>query len=547
MSAPVYDFSKCPRCGSKTVKAESWSGNDSTFWLTCVSCNTYIDTYRPQEHQYMLHEDTHRIKGNFGGYGSGKTLTDQKEVAKHLFITQNANVVVGANVSSQYEQTIKREMENDLPSFFVERVSVQDKYMDFKNGARLMWRSLDDPGKLRSLNLSMYLIIEGSESTNEVFTQLNTRLRNTNAIIYETDSYGNKVEYLNEETGKVSFKILHDWRQGIIESNPDSGYIRTDILMVSDKIHQFGLPTDAEVYDQDENKIDSMISSYVTATRANKYLPDDYEDTFKNRPTWWKRRYLKGSFQFAEGLVYPEYFQAIVDPFEIPDHWLRMIAFDYGLSDRAVFAYGAIDPEKGVVYIYKAPATENMDIEGLANIYSRESSDIPQGGLAFPPIIDPKSGPKRDYQKRSLIDRFHEYGIHFEPGVVSVETRIMQMNAYIRTGKLKIFSTCTELINELRDYKFPEKTLDNVSSRNLNKPVDKNNHSINPVEWIVCRLPRDPKNLLMGVYNYEGVSYDDYEEKQDKKSVEMWQFADDDTNFYSSDGFQTPDFNIFNL
>lgn len=534
------DFSKCPRCGSPTEKAQSISGDDSTFWLTCTRCNTYIDTYVPQPHQYALHADPHKIKGNFGGYGSGKTLTDQKEVIKHMLITPKANVLVGANVSHQYEQTIKRELEADVPAAFVHKYHVQDKYMDFENRARLMWRSFDDPGKLRSLNLSMYLIVEGSETTNEVFTQLNTRLRNTAAIKFKRDEYGNPVTY-KDENGDEKFIIENDWRQGIIESNPDSGYIRTDVLLYSDKIHQFGMVP--EVYDQDPDTIDPQIASFVTATKANKYLPADYEDTFVNRPEWWKRRYLKGSFQFSEGLVYPQYFNTIIDPFEIPDHWLRMIAFDYGLSDRAVYVFGAIDPVKGILYIYKQIATENMDIDQLADLYKQGTSDIPAGGLAFTPIIDPKSGAKRDYHKKSLISQFLERGILFEPGTISVETRVLQTNAYINSGKVKIFSSCTELIGELREYKFPAKTLDKDGGKNMDKPMDKNNHSINPLEWIITRLPQNPKNILFGVYNHEGKEITEEEQVHAETS---WQLAD--TSYNDSmeyDEFTTPSFNVW--
>lgn len=34
--------------------------------------------------------DAHKLKGNFGGYGSGKTLTDVQEALKHLIVRPNA-------------------------------------------------------------------------------------------------------------------------------------------------------------------------------------------------------------------------------------------------------------------------------------------------------------------------------------------------------------------------------------------------------------------------------------------------------------------------
>lgn len=457
---------------------------------------------------------------------------------KHMLITPNANVVVGANVAHQYEQTIKRELENDIPKSFIKNSSVQKNYIDLNNGARLMWRSLDDAGKLRSLNLSMFVIIEGSESTAEVFAQLKTRLRNTEALSYKRDENGEVA--LNSQGNPI---VEHDWRRGLVESNPDSGYIRTDILLPSDEIHQFG-DVEKDQYDQDPNRINRFTSSYITATSANRYLPPTYEEEqAENKPSWWVRRYLYGSFQFSEGLVYPMFSTTIVDPFQIEDHWLRVLAFDYGLSDRASFVMGAIDPKEGILYIYKNVTTENMNIQQLSELYRKTTFDVPQGGFAFPNLIDPKSGVKRDYNKRTLIDLFLEEGIYFEPGAINVDARVMRLNTYIESGRLKVFSDCTDLIEEMREYKFPPKTLDG-SSRNQDKPMDKNNHSINPLEWIVMRLPSDPTKIVQGVYNQQGKMPGDY---ADEAMDSVWQLSDESDSWNADVEFQLPSFDIYDL
>ena len=131
-------FDRCPRCGAPLAKATSWSGGDSEFWMECTICNTFVNTYVPQPHQEAFHKDAHTIAGNFGGYGTGKTTTSREEIYKHLFLTPNANVLIGAEVSSTYEQTIKREIEHDIPAAFVRDYSVQKAYMELRNGARIL-------------------------------------------------------------------------------------------------------------------------------------------------------------------------------------------------------------------------------------------------------------------------------------------------------------------------------------------------------------------------------------------------------------------------
>ena len=497
----IRDFSRCPRCQSPTTPTKSMNGAQSEYWLECTRCPTYINTYIPQAHQESVHRDSHRVIGNFGAYGTGKTTTSRQELLKHCLITPNANALVGANVTSQYEQTIKRELENDMPLAFVKGVSVQKAYIDLTNNARIMFRPFDNPDKLRSYNLTMYLIIEASEVKAEAYHQLNTRLRNTAAATYLRDENNDPI-YQYDSRGVGIPEIEYDWRKGIVESNPDSGWIRTEVLLPSIEIKQYGNIGDS--YDQNGVEISPYISSHIASTSTNKFLPKNFiEENSKNKPVWWIARYLYGSFTYAEGLVYPAAANCFVTPFEIPKNWRRIIGFDYGLSDDSVWLFGALDEEEGYLYIYKEVRTKDQDIDALAKLYHDNVTDIPSGGLLTPPIGDPKSLPKRDYNKRSLTDLFIEKGIYMQPGAVAVSARIFRLNSYLNSKRLRIFDTCESLRKELSEYKFPERSLERSAARS-DKPVDKNNHGINPLEWIVMALPDDPKNILKGVYDKFG-------------------------------------------
>ena len=138
----------------------------------------------------------------------------------------------------------------------------------------------------------------------------------------------------------------------------------------------------------------------------------------------------------------------------------------------------------------------NICTNKCIDIFKEAAKDIPIGGWYTVPIIDPKSN-KRDFNKKDLITHYSEYGVQFQPGYVNLEARIFRLNTYFETGKIKIFNTCTGLCKELREYKFPEKTLG--QTKNTDKPIDARNHSINPIEWMVMELPADP-HLLIEVY-----------------------------------------------
>lgn len=496
----LRNFKICPRCGAPTVPSTSWTGSPSEFWLECTECNTYINTYIPQKHQEEVHIDPHVYVGNFGAYGTGKTLTSREEVYKHAFITPNANILIGANVQSQYEQTIKRELEADIPAAFVSYYTIQKQYLDLVNGARIIYRPFDDANKLRSYNLSMFVGVESSEFKSEVYHQLKTRLRNNAASIPLRDELGNDL-YEYDERGQGIPLIASEWRKGIIESNPDSGWVRTDVLLASDKISTYGSVMDK--YDQTGLTKDPATSAHVASTDVNKFLPKNFiAEQVINKPKWWVARFIYGSFSYAEGLVYPSAIQHVVPTRPIPAEWRRIIAFDYGLRDDAVYMLGAVDPKEGILYFYKELRTSNMNIHELAQLYHNNVRDIPSGGLICQPIMDPKSGAKRGYDKDTLQNLFLQEGINFKLGYISVDARIMRLNTYLESGRLKIMDCCTGTIQELREYKFKLRTLDNPSAGD--KPEDKNNHGINAMEWITMELPSDPRNILHGAYDRFG-------------------------------------------
>lgn len=518
-------FHKCPRCGGPLEPATSISKQPSQFWFACTtpSCNTYINSYVPQEHQEKFHVDGTAISGNFGGFGTGKTTTSREEFYAHMFITPKGRTLIGANIAHQYENTIKIEIEQDFPLALVDSISIQKSLIRFKNGHTLMFRPLDDAGKLRSLNLSMFIVVEASEVNAEIFHQLKTRLRNTAAMKQLRDKHG-KLVY--EDIGKgVRVPVWeHNWTKGIIESNPDVNWIRSDVLLKSHYIQNNGRALD-QYFIVPENA-DHNISSHIASSDVNKFLPPNYiELNSKNKPAWWVKRYLLGSFSYSEGLVYPSAMDAVVEPYDIPRMWKRCVAFDYGLNDNFAYIYGAINQAEGKIVIYREDVGNNLNLESLAKIYHAGTADIPSGGFAFPPLIDQRSGARRDYDKKTLTSHFLDYNIAFMPAQMNVDARVYRLNTYFEQGRVEIFNTCKVLIEELREYKFQPKTLDG-STKASDKPIDKNNHCINPLEWIVMELPADPSKLIYGAFNGRGISL---EETREVRDIPVVPFALQDT------------------
>lgn len=430
-------------------------------------------------------------------------------IYKQIFLNPKGLILVGANVQSQYENTIKKELEGDIPKAFVKGYNNQKQKMDFYNGCSLIYRPFDDIGKLRSLNLSAWFMVEGSEVDPEAFTQLKSRLRNMGAAKYKgLDNKG--IPHYEAFRGK-----------GVVESNPEQGWLRDEFLDAADTIQQHG--SAVVKYASDPAKADKAISVHISSSDSNIYLPEDYiRDLCKNKPDWWVERYIFGSFEFANGLCCPKWKDSIVPAFEPPKEWVRLIAHDPGLVDPSAFVNAAVDDKEGIVYIYRDLQYKDMDVSQLYERWQKEIAfDITASQLYTQPIMDGKMHGRRMFtDKKTLDGMWAELGVFFQPGDISVKDRIWRMNTYFTTGRVKIMDNCLNLQREFKDYKYQ---VPKPGQPYKEIPYDRNNHSIDALSWILMKLPADPRNLMYGAYSRFG---EDLTKDKSVQSDEMWMFTD---------------------
>lgn len=153
----------CYRC---KVGKYVMPSNGQEWHLVCQECRAILFCYTPLPHQYNFHADDSKYRMYAGGYGSGKTTTAAAEMLKLVLTTPNGTSLIGAATYNQLEQTAQKTFLEMLPEDFIANRSIQKNYIDLTNGHRILFRSLDDEGKARSLNLTYWWInIIGSPKT----------------------------------------------------------------------------------------------------------------------------------------------------------------------------------------------------------------------------------------------------------------------------------------------------------------------------------------------------------------------------------------------
>ena len=229
------------------------------------------------DRQYELIDDKTRFLLITGSAGSGKTIFCCFKTIMYAVEHPKARVGVFRKTLPSLRETAWREIRELLIKFGIEfQENKSSAIITLNNGSTISFTPLDTDEKIRSLNLTAFWIVEASGVDYKIFTQLQTRLRNRAAIV--KDSQGHEIEH----------RFI-----GIVESNPEEGWIRDEFLLRSGKIFA-SRNVDISSYSKlKTKKPEKSYHSFLSASVDNKYLPKTFiSDMCVGKSEKWIRKYI---------------------------------------------------------------------------------------------------------------------------------------------------------------------------------------------------------------------------------------------------------------
>lgn len=166
---------------------------------------------------------------------------------------------------------------------------------------------------------------------------------------------------------------------------------------------------------------------------------------------------LEGEPAYGAGTVFDlDLKKVICEPFTIPETWKRCLGIDLGNAHRTGLVASAINPTDGCVYVYWEYANSGQTPEHYSSIIKKFDRDIP--------VILPVDGWQEKGVGITYYKAYHDEGLNVSPipfyntitvnGTkdTKVEYGLEEMRIRMLEGRLKIFSTCPELIKEMGMY-----------------------------------------------------------------------------------------------
>lgn len=410
-----------------------------------------------------------------GGFGSGKTVA---LVLRGLLLSQimpgNFGLIGRLTYPELRDTTQKTFFEFCPPDWYApENGGVWNKsenYIKLYNGSEIIFRHLDtiSEKELLSLNLGWFGIDQVEEISESVFLILQSRLRK------------------NEVARRYGFMVCnpagHNWLWH--RFHHDS----------KDKMENSAY-FDSTTYDNREN------------------LPDDYikgmEDSYSPEM---QKRFLLGSWDVFEGQVYIEFNKKthVINPFEIPQSWERIVSIDHGLVNPTAALWGATDQD-GNLFIYDEHYEAGKPVSYHAKMI-KEKSNKQKISIQ---IIDPSTRAKtreKDGFPFSVLQEYNDYGLYPIPGNNDRSAGINRIKEYLRVREsrlnpithelgspmLFIFRNCEHTIEEITKYSW--KKLRSLLPRNAPEETqDVDDHACDALRYMVmARWPATSRATLPG-------------------------------------------------
>lgn len=394
------------------------------------------EKYINDRHKYLLVE---------GSAGSGKTIFAVHKVILYALTHKNARIGVFRQTLPSLRMTAWLEIREALDNYGIPyKENKSEGVMTFPTGSTISFKGLDDPQKIRSLNLDYIYVEQAEEISKDVFNELESRVR-----------------------GKASMK---DYGQILMVITP-----ATKAHWIYKRFHLH----------KDDPKIEIIHFHYTD----NSFVGKEYIEFAEDRKKYDYENYIRltlGLWQDTGGLIYQNY--------DIKDS-ARGYEFytgccDFGYNNPSCFLLlGWFDGECYVVdEVYQSHLINHQFIAEVIKCLRKHNLTPNNVDTVYCDSAEP-----------DRIQEFCDYGFNAVGGIKNVNAKIEA----VKSCPLHISDKCVNTIREIESYTYQK----DKDGNDLDKPIKHNDHAMDALGYGVYgtvgilsadRLSKDP----VQIYSY---------------------------------------------
>jgi Terminase RNaseH-like domain len=213
-----------------------------------------------------------------------------------------------------------------------------------------------------------------------------------------------------------------------------------------------------------------VMASWEDAPHLSKEAKDELWNSI---PPFQRDARSKGIPQLGAGAIYPvPETDLLVDPFAIPVHWPQGYGMDVGWNCTAA-VWGALDRQSDVLYLTgehrRSQAEPSVNAVGIR-----------ARGEWIPGFIDPASRGRGQRDGEQLFMDYRNLGLKLQIADNGVESGLYGVWNRMSTGRLKVFRSMQNWLQEFRLYRRDEK----------GHVVKANDHLMDAMRYLESRIPQ---------------------------------------------------------
>jgi PBSX family phage terminase large subunit len=395
-----------------------------------------LNEFKPHKYQQLVLDAPERFINAIAGKQSGKTMVGPvwlcAEIYKNFEKGLRGDYLITAPTNKILEQAALPKFKDVMPKDWGEWKE-QRHCFELVWGDKIYVRSADEPKHIESMTLRAYWGDEAGQFKWEVHQNLMARV------------------------------AIHMGR-GLYTTTPyTANWLKRDVLKRAGRYNE-------KVVENGDKTI--AVINWTSAD--NPYFSKEEFERLKNvLPAAIFERDYCGKFTQLTGLVFPfDDEDYVVDAFEVPTEWKRTGGLDFGSSDPTACLSIAEDSTRvpSVFYVCREFYQSNVGQLSIVANFIKEEGLTRVGA---------------DGQSKQLISELvNAFGLGQITGISGpakdIESGCKRIYELLKTGRLKVFRNCRNLIEELGQYHYPSP---NDERPTPDKPVDYFNHAIDALRY----------------------------------------------------------------
>jgi hypothetical protein len=212
-----------------------------------------------------------------------------------------------------------------------------------------------------------------------------------------------------------------------------------------------------------------------------------------------------GDWDVFAGQVFTEWSRNkhVVEPFPIPNHWIKWFSYDHGYNTFAAGLWYAQDPITERKYVYREMYETQRGVSELASLKKRlEGQEKPVPNLADPAIW---KGAGDQNTGKSVAEMFQAEGVSFTPANndrLAGKAAVHEALAIAPDGlpKLQVFANCVNLIRTLPSLPYDQHRVEDVDTKAEDHLYDSLRYGLMSQRSTNTTKPYKPRAMLERKY-----------------------------------------------